>query len=45
MHAPIRQDAVILKNGKKSAAAEALLKYLKSAKAIAVIKSYGYAVE
>ena len=45
MHDPIRQDAVILKNSKNSAAAEALLKYLKSAKAIAVIKSYGYAVE
>jgi molybdate transport system substrate-binding protein len=45
MHAPIRQDAVILANGKDNAAAEALMKYLKSAKALAVIKSYGYEVE
>jgi molybdate transport system substrate-binding protein len=45
MHAPIRQDAVILANGKDSAAAAELMKYLKSAKALAVIKSYGYEVE
>jgi molybdate transport system substrate-binding protein len=45
MHAPIRQDAVILANGKGNAAAEALMKYLKSAKATAIIKSYGYEVE
>ena len=45
MHAPIKQDAVILANGKGNAAAEALMKYLKSPKALAVIKSYGYAVE
>jgi molybdate transport system substrate-binding protein len=38
----IRQDAVILANGKGKPAAEALLKYLKGDKAIAVIKSYGY---
>lgn len=45
MHAPIRQDAVILSGGKGNAAAEALMKYLKSAKAVAVIRSYGYEVE
>ncbi len=45
MHAPIRQDAVILANGKGNAAAEALMKYLRSAKATAIIKSYGYVVE
>lgn len=45
MHAPIRQDAVILANGKGNAAAEALMKYLRSAKAQALVKSYGYAVE
>jgi molybdate transport system substrate-binding protein len=45
MHAPIRQDAVILATGKDSAAAAALMKYLKSPKALAVIKSYGYEVE
>lgn len=45
MHRPIRQDAAILASGKGNAAAEALMKYLKSPKALAVIKSYGYAVE
>jgi len=45
MHAPIRQDAVILATGKGNAAAAALMKYLKSAKAVAVIKSFGYEVE
>ena len=38
----IRQDAVILANGKGKPAAEALLKYLKGEKAKAVIKSFGY---
>jgi molybdate transport system substrate-binding protein len=41
-HAPIRQDALLLLPGKGQAAAEALLKYLKSDKARAVIKAYGY---
>ncbi|TCJ11571.1 molybdate ABC transporter substrate-binding protein [Parasulfuritortus cantonensis] len=45
MHQPIRQDAVILANGKGNAAAEALMKYLKTPKAVAIIKSYGYAVQ
>jgi len=45
MHQPIRQDAVILAGGKGNAAAEALMKYLRGAKATALIKSYGYAVE
>ena len=45
MHAPIKQDAVILSGAKGNAAAEALMKYLKSAKAVAVIRSYGYEVE
>ena len=45
MHAPIKQDAVILSGGKGNAAAEALMKYLTSAKAVAVIRSYGYEVE
>lgn len=44
LHAPIRQDAVILSNGKGNVAAEALMKYLKSAKAAAIIKSFGYAL-
>jgi molybdate transport system substrate-binding protein len=42
LYAPIRQDAVLLEKGKGSSAAEALLKYLKGDKAIAVIHSYGY---
>lgn len=42
LYAPIRQDAVILEKGKGKPAAEALMKYLKSDKARAVIKSFGY---
>ncbi|AZE73100.1 Molybdenum ABC transporter, substrate-binding protein ModA [Pseudomonas synxantha] len=42
MHDPIKQDAVILNKGKDSAAANALVDYLKGPKAAAVIKSYGY---
>ena len=42
LHDPIKQDAVILNKGKDSAAAKALVDYLKSPKAAAVIKSYGY---
>lgn len=38
----IKQDAVILNNGKGKPAAEALMKYLKGDKAKAVIKSFGY---
>lgn len=43
-YSPIKQDAVILANGKGKAAAEALMKYLKSDKARAVIKSFGYEI-
>lgn len=42
LYAPILQDATLLKKGEGHAAAEALLKYLQSDKAKAVIKSYGY---
>jgi molybdate transport system substrate-binding protein len=42
LHTPIRQDAVILNAGRGNTAAEALMKYLKSDKAKAIIKSYGY---
>lgn len=41
-HAPIRQDVVILTKGKDSPAAKALIEYLRSEKARAVIKSFGY---
>ena len=42
LHSPIRQDAVLLAKGKDNAAAVALIVYLKSDAAEAVIKSYGY---
>ncbi|MBT3066438.1 molybdate ABC transporter substrate-binding protein [Rhodoferax sp. U11-2br] len=44
LYSPIRQDAVILDKGKGKPAAEALIKYLKSDKAKAVIKTFGYAL-
>ncbi len=44
LHDPIRQDAVILANGKDQPAAQALVDYLKGEKAKAIIKSYGYAL-
>ena len=42
LYGQIRQDAVLLKTGEKNDAARALLAYLKSAPAKAVIESYGY---
>jgi molybdate transport system substrate-binding protein len=42
LYPSIRQDAVLLEKGKDKPAAQALLKYLKAEKAIAIIKSYGY---
>jgi molybdate transport system substrate-binding protein len=42
MHAPIRQDAILLGQGKDSQAAAALMRYLRGDKARAVIRSYGY---
>ncbi len=42
MHEPIRQDAALLETGKGNAAATALMQYLKTDKAKAIIKSYGY---
>ncbi|MEI6069283.1 MAG: molybdate ABC transporter substrate-binding protein [Methylococcaceae bacterium] len=41
-YAPIRQGAVLLKKGAENPAATALLDYLKSAQALAIIKKYGY---
>ena len=43
MHEPIRQDAILLNTAKDNVAAKALLIYLKSDTARAIIKSYGYA--
>ncbi|MGR9044641.1 MAG: molybdate ABC transporter substrate-binding protein [Gammaproteobacteria bacterium] len=42
MHAPIRQNAVILTAAKDNEAAKALMEYLKSAKSADIIKSFGY---
>lgn len=44
LHTPIRQDAVILGNAKANAAAAALAAYLRSDKARAIIRAYGYAL-
>jgi len=44
LYRPIRQDAVILDKGRGKAAAADLIKYLRSDKARAVIKSFGYDV-
>jgi len=42
LYEPIRQDVVILANGKDQPAAKALVEYLKGKKATAIIRSYGY---
>mgnify|MGYP002150437768 FL=1 len=44
LHAPIRQDAVLLMKGASNPAAAALLKYLKGDKARAIIQSFGYEI-
>lgn len=44
MHAPIRQDAIVLAKGKDSAAAKALVQYLQGDKAKAVIRGFGYEI-
>lgn len=42
LYAPIKQDVLLLKKGEHNRAAQALLKYLKGAKAAGIISSYGY---
>lgn len=42
LHSPIRQDAVLLNKGKDSQAAIDLMAFLKTGKARAVIRSFGY---
>jgi molybdate transport system substrate-binding protein len=42
LHAPIRQDAVLLNAGEGNAAAEALLDYLKGDAARRLIRDWGY---
>lgn len=41
-HAPLRQDAVVLANGKNNPAALALAVYLKGEKARAILRAFGY---
>ncbi|NOU12721.1 MAG: molybdate ABC transporter substrate-binding protein [Methylococcaceae bacterium] len=42
LHQPIMQDAVLLKKGEENPAAPALLSFLKSPEAQAIIRKYGY---
>ena len=42
LHAPLRQDAVLLATGQDSAAASALLAYLRGDTARAIIRAHGY---
>lgn len=42
MHKPIQQDAILLQQGKGNPAAESLMAYLRSDKARAVMRSFGY---
>ena len=44
MHAPIKQDAVLLDKGRNNAAAIALLAYLKSPAGRSVIQRFGYGI-
>lgn len=44
LHAPIKQDAVLLNKGRNNAAAVALLAYLKSPAARTVIQGFGYGI-
>lgn len=42
LYSPIKQDAVLLSRAKNNAAAKALLNFLTTDKALAIIKKYGY---
>ncbi|BCU06431.1 molybdate ABC transporter substrate-binding protein [Allochromatium tepidum] len=44
LHAPLKQDAVILKRGKDNPAARALMEFIKGDQARAVILAHGYAL-
>ena len=43
-HAPIIQQAVLLKTGQANPAAKAFLAFLKGPRAVAIIRKYGYEV-
>lgn len=42
LYSPIRQDAVLLVKGQNNPAAQALMRFLKSAQSTEIIKKYGY---
>lgn len=44
LHQPIKQDAVLLKNGQGNAAALALMAFLRSQEAARIIQRYGYQI-
>lgn len=44
LHAPLKQDAIVLKPGERNPAASALMDYLRSDAARAVLRGYGYTV-
>jgi len=44
LHTPLRQDAILLSRGRDEPAARALLQYLKSEKALTIIRAFGYQV-
>ena len=44
LYSPLQQDAVLLSKGQHHPAAQALLMYLRSDKAISLIRAYGYAL-
>ncbi|HZZ61049.1 MAG TPA: molybdate ABC transporter substrate-binding protein [Roseiarcus sp.] len=45
LHAPIRQDAVLLKKGENGEASKAFLEFLKGPEARAVIEKFGYGLD
>jgi molybdate transport system substrate-binding protein len=45
LHSPIRQDAVLLKKGADSEAAQAFIEFLKGPEAAAIIKEFGYGTD
>jgi molybdate transport system substrate-binding protein len=42
LYTPLKQDAVLLPLGKNSAAALALMKYMRTDRAQVIIRAYGY---
>lgn len=44
LHSPIKQEVILLKKGEPNPAAPALMAFLKSPEALAIIKKYGYSL-